>query len=770
MTDIALDSRSAGWANLRYAKPLFVVTILTGSFLLFLMQPMIARMALPRLGGAPAVWNSAMLVYQALLLAGYAYAHRLAMRPARTQSWVHIALLVFAMLWLPAGLMAIQPPQGEAVFWWVLWLLVASIGPLFFAVSAQAPLMQHWYAAVAPGEDPYPLYAASNFGSFAGLLAYPLIVEPYLAVSAQQLLWSGLYAALALLVGACALTLRAAAPAAAPDADRTDRTDRAPATPRPDLARCLKWIVLAFVPSGLMLSTTTHLTTDLIAMPLLWVIPLGLYLLSFTIAFASRRMLADALTWATPFALPTCAAFAFMVTNSGSLLPVASNLVMMFVIAIALHTQMYRTRPDPQHLTLFYLMMSVGGVLGGLFCALVAPLLFDWTYEHPILVVLAALLIPQQRLPLPVPGFAAGLARGRGAMIRFAIAAALFAGSVYIYDTVRYPSDDGGYALLAALIIAALLCMGQRLAFALAVLSVMLANGGWMNMEISRDGMRTRSYFGVYTVSDYPAEGLRRLAHGTTMHGMQYFDAARALSPTSYYGPESGAGLTLRRAGDLFGGNAVIGVVGLGTGTLGCYRQPGQSWHFFEIDPAMVRIARDSQLFTYLNNCVPDADIHIGDARLSLAQVPRGQFDVLLIDAFSSDAIPMHLLTREAFGVYRRALGPDGILVVHISNRYVNLLPVLASEARRGGWAAALRSNYPGRANGETISQWVAFAADPRQLARLTGPLGQPIGGPGSKPAPAALWDPLPDDRDFAGWSDDYGSVVPLLKFREDNR
>ena len=489
MNEMALKETATGWTAARYTGPLFVLTILTGSFLLFLVQPMVARMALPRLGGAPAVWNSSMLVYQALLLAGYAYAHWLASRPARTQLLLHIAVLVFAMLWLPVGLMAIQPPQGEAVFWWVLWLLLASIGPLFFAVSAQAPLMQYWYAAAAPGKDPYPLYAASNFGSFAGLLAYPLVVEPFLALSQQQVLWSLLYGVLALLVLGCAVVLRGASPETAQETPES----RAPATPRPALSHCLKWIVLAFVPSGLMLSTTTHLTTDLIAMPLLWVIPLGLYLLSFTIAFAGVRGPANIVTMWAPVILLGCAIFAFMISGGGSLLPVWANLVMMFVVAIALHTQMYRTRPDAEHLTLFYLMMSVGGVLGGIFCALVAPLLFDWTYEHPILVALAALLIPQIRVPSPA--FVTGIARGRGSFVRLLIAAAAFGASVLMLKTMEYPVDTIGYMILGAIFVAGVLCMGQRIAFAIVVVAMMLANGGWANIAVSESGARHAQLF-----------------------------------------------------------------------------------------------------------------------------------------------------------------------------------------------------------------------------------------------------------------------------------
>ncbi len=747
----------------RYAKPLFVATILTGSFLLFLVQPMIARMALPRLGGAPNVWNSAMLVYQALLLGGYAYAHRISALRPKTQTGVHVLLLLFAAFWLPVGLMMIQPPQGEAVFLWILWLLMASIGPLFFAISAQAPLMQRWYAFVESDKEPYALYAASNFGSFTGLLAYPLLVEPYMPIAMQQVLWSTLYVCLMLLVAACALVTMRHGDASK---QRAPHDAAAASGPRPVLRQCLYWIILAFVPSGLMLSTTTHLTTDLIAMPLLWVIPLGLYLLSFTVAFATKRILADIVTWAAPFIILAGGGGAFMVSGGSSMVAAGVSLVLMFIVAIALHTQMYRTRPSPDHLTLFYLMMSVGGVLGGIFCALVAPLIFDWIYEHPILVVLSALLVPQKALLYP--SAFTDMDSGARRRVYYILAAIALAISLLIFKTWGSPYDAPGYFALTAIFCLGLLCMGRAAAFALCVAAVMLGYGGWLNIYRSLDDTRTRSYFGVYTVANYPEENVRRLSHGTTLHGMQFTDAAREKAPTTYYGPQSGVGLALAAAPQLFGDSAKIGIVGLGTGTLGCYRTAGQAWHFFEIDPAMVDIAKDPTKFTYLSKCTPDAPIHIGDARLTLAEREPASFDLLVIDAFSSDAIPMHLLTHEAFDVYETAMTKDGLLVIHISNRYVNLRPVLAVEAHRRGWALAERLNnidVESNTTGESSSSWVAFARDENRLTELTGT----VASADAANANAAMWLPVKQREGFTGWTDDYGSVLPLLKFLEEN-
>ena len=385
MTGDTAETPAPARISERHARSLFVATIVTGSFLLFLTQPMVARMALPRLGGAPSVWNSAMLVYQALLLAGYGYAHWLARLRPRRQVGIHIILLGLAALWLPIGLTSALPPTtGEPEFW-VPWFLISSIGPVFFIVSAQAPLMQRWYALESSRGDPYPLYAASNLGSFAGLISYPLIVEPLLGLRQQSWLWTGIYALLVLLVAACALTVPGKAVESVPE------ETEAPPTAR----RILHWIALAAVPSGLMLSTTTHLTTDIVAIPLLWVLPLGLYLLSFVIAFAERRKLADTITMLAPLVILICGGPVFARGASNPLFAVTLGLVLLLAIAVALHSQLFRLRPAVGHLTKFYLAMSFGGMLGGLFCAIVAPLVFSWAYEHPLLILAAALLVPQ---------------------------------------------------------------------------------------------------------------------------------------------------------------------------------------------------------------------------------------------------------------------------------------------------------------------------------------------------------------------------------------
>jgi len=731
----------------RFARPLFILTIVTGSFLLFLTQPMIARMALPRVGGAPSVWNSAMLVYQLLLLAGYAYAHWVARLKPRKQAGLHIILLGVAALWLPIGLTSAMPPSDSEPALWVPWFLFSSIGPVFFIVSAQAPLMQRWYALETSRGDPYPLYAASNLGSFAGLLSYPLLVEPLMSLQQQSWLWTALYAVLVLLVIACALTVPANAVEVVPE-----HTE-----PAPTMKRTLHWIALAAIPSGLMLSTTTHLTTDIVALPMIWVLPLGLYLLSFVIAFATRRKPADFITMLAPIIILVAGGLVFGRGASNPLYPATLGLLLLFAIAVALHGEMFRLRPAASHLTRFYLAMSVGGMLGGLFCAIIAPLIFDWAYEYPLLILAAAVLVPQMPL-VPWP-------KGTEWMMRLALPAmaVLLAASVYLIRTGGVdPSSflaDSRVILIGSILISlgALACLGRHVAFAVCLLALMVSydNRGVLKTTFV-DGGRTRSYFGIYEVFTRPDGSARVLTHGTTVHGIQNLNPSLEREPTSYYARRSGVGIAFTNADSLFGAHPRLGVVGLGSGTLSCYAFPNQAWTFFEIDPAMVEVARNQ--FTFLRRCAPQARIVLGDARLSLAQQPQGSIDILAVDAFSSDAVPMHLLTHEALQVYGRAVQRNGIVLFHISNRYLDLRPVIAELAQSSGWHAAMLEYVPTeeeQANNATISVWIALSRNPETLQRLMQLSGQD----------ATAWRSVDPRPGFSGWTDDHASILPILNF-----
>jgi spermidine synthase len=723
-------------------RALFTLTIFVGSFLLFLVQPLIARLALPRLGGAPAVWNTAMLFYQATLLLGYLYAHALTRLPLRRQALIHLVLLGAAAFMLPIGLADFAPPATSNPAFWLLGLMAASIGPLFFAVAAQAPLMQAWFAA-GDDRDPYFLYAASNAGSLLALLAYPFVVEPLTTLGVQAWGWSAGYVLLILLVAACAW--------------RTSRGTVAAVTlPRVPIAwrQRLRWVLLAFVPSGLLLSTTTHLTTDVMAMPLLWVIPLALYLLSFIIAFSTwGELLSEQAAKVAPLLLLVLGSWMFMSIGSLALLLAGAGLILLFYVALVLHAELARLRPPAGNLTEFYLWISVGGMLGGLFCGLLAPLIFDWSYEHPILLVLAAALLPAK----PILKYVGRLWQRRPTrwLLRYVLPVLSILVSLWVAERLSFGPDARFAAWIAVLgmAIAAVFAIGHRKAFAVHVAALMLALGGWAAIDISTiPHARERSFFGIYELNGSQSRRVRQLLHGTTLHGVQSTVPAYKSEPMTYYARESGVGRALALAKP----DASVGLVGLGTGTLACYATPGQRWTAFEIDPVIVDIALDARLFSYVSRCKPDLEIDVGDARLRLAGYPAA-FDLLAVDAFSSDAIPLHLMTAEAFETYARALKPGGLLLVHISNRHLDLEPVVAAIARRQGWSGAVRDYAPPKEQPSGImltrSQWIMLSKDGAAVRRVLDTSQQDD------------WRPLRLRPGFAAWTDDYASALPLLKY-----
>lgn len=726
------DGAKDGVTAPRRVSWLFVLTILVGSFLLFLVQPMIARMALPRLGGAPAVWNSAMLVYQALLLGGYSYAHWLRRFDVRRQAAIQIGILMGASLWLPIGLMAMQLPAGAEPALWVPWLLTASIGPLFLAVSAQAPLVQRWFSAASGGQDPYALYAASNMGSFAGLLAYPLLVEPMMPISGQRWLWSGCYLMLLALVMMCALRLPQGG------AEQHGRANH----PAPPIRRVASWIAYAFVPSGLMLATSTFLTTDIVAVPMLWVLPLGLYLLSFSVAFATRGGAARMIARVAPLTVLLLGGVICGGASDNALLNALIALLLLFVAATGLHARLHALRPPAEQLTGFYLAMAVGGALGGVFAGLLAPILFDWTYEYPLLILVAGMMVPQQAM-------IALAQRHRRWLLPGVLAGVAWVVVLGLYDEM-VPHGTTALLCFLALAVMGVVSLGRRMAYLSVLAGALLLFGGWRAVSITLDGhMRQRSYFGVYTVRD--GADYRDLTNGTTLHGRQLTgSSARERVPTTYYSPQSGVGQAMLAAGGLYGPNARIGVVGLGTGTLACYARPGQQWRFFEIDPMDVRLARDSGQFTFLSRCLQGVPIEIGDARLNLSRAPSRSFDLLALDAFSSDSVPVHLMTKEAFTTYRRVLAPNGLLMVHISNRYLALAPVVAATARADHWYAARLLHTPAPDEEEAVvSDWIALSPNADTLSRL-------MGGDSN-------WVPLVGEGSRRQWTDDYASILPEL-------
>lgn len=726
------------------ARAVFFATIITGSFLLFLVQPMVARLALPLVGGAPSVWNSAMLTYQTLLLGGYGYAMWLSNKPLKRQAMIHIALLLLAVLTLPITLREWVPARQGLEVLSIPLLLLVSIGPVFGLVSAQAPLMQRWYVADPEAGEPWWLYSISNFGSFAGLLAYPLLVEPLASTRAQVWAWSIGFCVLIALVCLAAWTRRDAA-AASPAHAATTVQDQAPVA-RGQIAL---WLVLSAVPSGLMLSTTTHLTTDIVAMPLLWVIPLALYLLSFIVAFANRQTSAKLIVFATPVLMLVSARVMMSSKQQSSIFLLLLTLILLFAICTALHSRLYSLRPHFSALTKFYFVMSLGGALGGAFTALVAPLVFSWTWEHPLLLLAAALLVP---LPVMVDWPARfGLTPGKAGVQACILAAIGLLLCVWLFSVAfagTKPAVEA--ALIAIIMLIGVGCLAWRALFVVLLCGLVLAQGGVETIASLAHSDARRSYFGIYRIQDDPDTRSRAMMHGTTVHGVQSLDPDQRRTPLSYYGANSGAGLVLAKAGAMFGQNARIGVVGLGGGTLACYSRPGQVWTFFEIDPVVWDYSRDGT-FTFLRDCTPDAKVIIGDARLELEKLPKAGFDVLAVDAFSSDSIPLHLLTDEAIGIYTGALADKGVLLIHISNRFMRLEPAIAALAKKRGLSALQLVDRPAKGSLTRASQWVVLARDPGTLDKLRGD---------------ERWHPLMQSQG-PPWTDDHASILPYILWKQ---
>ncbi len=728
---------------------LFSATILGGSALLFWLEPMFARLVLPTLGGAPAVWNSALLFYQAALFAGYLWAHMLHRWPLRAQVGAQLMLIALAALTLPVAIASV-PASWKALdpVVWLPGLFAASIGLIFIAVAAQASLLQSWYAR--GGRAPWFLYAASNAGSLGALLFYPLLIEPAVSLSRQAKVWSWAVLPLALFTAVCGLSA-VRRRAAVGGGERESAA--APAQPIGAALR-LRWAALAAGPSGLLIAITSWLTVDVISAPLFWVVPLAIYLLTFILAFSRSKAFSPDLI--APLLIVAISLITFVRAGAASTMFAIGGLLLLFYVALGIHRRLAADAPEPTRATEYYVWIAGGGMAGGLFAALVAPLLFDWTYEQPILLVACAVLLDPPPLSRSIDAFWHG---ARALPWRYglpALGTLLYVTAPRVIDDANLgPAQLGGIVLLAA---AALLAVGRKFSFAVHLMLLMAATGGISAVESSLAGnQRARSFFGVYRIYNDPKQGVRLFTNGTTLHGAQSMLRRFALRPTTYYNPMSGIGRMMTAVPTLFGTAARIGVVGLGAGTTACWKRPGQDWTFFEIDPAVVAIARDPSHFTYIAGCAPDMRIIIGDARLKLAAGPPARFDVLAVDAFSSDSIPVHLLTREAFQTYGRALAPDGYLMIHISNRFFGLEPVVAAAARDAGWVAVITERRPVMQHFgtlDTTSIWTLLARSPARLEAAV------------RTMPPGEWRPARARSGFRLWTDDYASVLTVLDLR----
>jgi hypothetical protein len=766
---------------------LYALTLFAGATLLFVMQPMVGKMILPLLGGTPAVWSTCLVFFQAALLGGYAYAHASTarLRPSR-QALLHLIVLAVPLAVLPLAVNPRLLRGGEAhPVLDVLTLLSVSVGLPFLVVSATAPLLQQWFTRTGhpAARDPYFLYAASNLGSMLALLGYPTLVEPRLPLQGpgwltQTTLWSTGYGVLALLTALCALTLWWKPAGAAPPPQGPDDAADAPTEPGPGWPRRLHWIALAFVPSSLLLGATTYITTDLAAVPLLWVLPLAIYLLTFILAFGRwPRVLHRVVVAIT---LPLVLLVIFLMVSA---LPeriwitVLWHFGLLFVIALAGHGALALDRPAPRHLTEFYLLISVGGVLGGLFNALLAPLIFSSLIEYPLVMVLACVLLRAGR-------GGAGLGLGPGAL-RAAVSVLLVAAlALVLYSESATQRED--FSFLARVLewssarvgdwldpierpLNKLLIYGPPLGLAwllrrrplhlgLALAAVLLV-AGFVDARNSDQIRQSRSFFGVLRISrDRDEKGYTELRHGTTLHGRQSLEPARRAEPLSYYQRKGPIGQLFVEL-DRRPGAVRMAVIGLGTGTLAAYARPADRVTFYEIDRLVRDVAFDPRYFTYAVDARDrgaSLRMELGDARIRLDAArrdrPEERYDVILVDAFTSDAIPVHLLTREALRLYFDMLGPRGIIALHISNRYLRLEPVVANLAEDGRYARLLQHGDTGDVRGGVEASWVLLARRPEDFGEMAADSRWTV----------ATLDPEPR---VGTWTDDFHNLLSVFKW-----
>jgi hypothetical protein len=722
----------------------FAAAIFLSAALLFAVQPMFTKMVLPKLGGTPAVWSVAMVFFQAVLLAGYAYAHALTKYlPGKRSIVVHLVVMGAATLFLPLAIAAWwgRPPADATAAFWLLGLFGVSIGLPFFALSANGPLLQAWFARTShpSASNPYFLYAASNIGSFLALLSYPFVLEPLSTLGQQTRGWAIVFIVLIVLIGWCGwLMLRA------PRADQSEL--QASAEPPPTWGTTARWVVLAAVPSALLVSVTAHISTDIAAAPFMWVIPLALYLATFVIVFSNRPILPH--NWMIaiePLFIVAIAGIIVLDIRQYVLGLLTLNVAAFFVITMVCHGELSRSRPPAQHLTAFYMWMSAGGVIGGIFAGLIAPNVFSWVLEYPLLVVAAILLRPGLELPT-----------NWRTQLLWAGAIAVVAIVAFPGLTERYVTDEKTfYYVIGGLLVVAGLVSREPLPFAAVIAVVFIIGTAYQPYSEARQTMR--SFFGVHKITETADGAFRVFMHGTTIHGAERLrdDNGEPITGPppmiTYYHPNSPMGVTVKAVRARVGGPIKVAVVGLGTGTFACFAERGDSFKFYEIDASVEKLARDSARFRYLEQCGPDIPVVLGDARLTLAESPD-KYDLILLDAFSSDAIPVHLMTREAMATYVSKLAPGGIVMMHISNRHMELASVVAGIAHANGLVS--RHNNRVAREGEDDARYV-FTSNVVVSAREEKDFGQLLQDDD--------WSELTIDADQRIWTDDYSNIIGAI-------
>jgi hypothetical protein len=721
-------------------------TIFLSAALLFSIQPLLGKILLPLLGGAPAVWNTVMVFFQAMLLAGYAYSHFSVQKLGlRVQPYLQVVLIMVAALLLP-----FSTPDHDAFSsklppsLWVLVALFKTIALPVFVLASTAPLLQKWFSQSnhPSAKDPYFLYSASNLGSFGSLFAYPLLMEPLLRIQEQRDWWSRFFWIYCVFMAGCAFFTR--------NFKETEPRESRGNRPLDGAAIStytkLKWIGLSFVPSSLMLGVTNYITTDVASIPLLWVIPLALYLFTFVIAFGKPgKSIQEASARSVPI-LALALVFPMLVQATEPVIVlVLLHLFFFFFATLRCHLRLANSRPDSTHLTSFYLFLSLGGVLGGIFNALLAPFLFDSILEYPFMILVATII------GFPERGDQKSKTAIRPIYGSALVISIMTVGSIVISLAARSGIILGNI-LAGIFLLGTYFLIRTPIRYSVAIGTLLICTSLFRHAT-SNVIERDRNFFGVLRVVDDSAKPLRRLFHGTTIHGVQFRIPERRCEPLSYYHTEG----PVADIAELFEKTDLprnVGLIGLGAGAMISYSKPGQNWTLYEIDPAVVRIAEDTNYFTYLKQCAKAPyEIKLGDARLGLDLAPNNHFGVIYLDAFSSDVIPIHLLTVEAVRLYQRKLAPGGILGFHLSSRHFELEPLVANLAQSVGLLCfeSTRGELTnkGLEEGGLQSNWVVLV--PESLL--------------SSVAAANAWKRVLPDPKAPLWKDDFSNLIGVLRF-----
>jgi hypothetical protein len=722
--------------------------------LLFWVEPMFAKMILPLLGGSPSVWNTCIVFYQALLLLGYIYAHATTKwLGLRWQVALHVLLLVLVSVTLPVHVArGWAPPLSSNPVLWLLLLLLISVGLPFFTLSATAPLLQKWFVfTVHPSaKDPYFLYSVSNLGSLIGLLGYPLLIEAYLPIPLQAKTWSVSYIFLAGMILACAIIALKSSRIGMKHLN----SGTMDASPGLKVEQRIRWVLLAFVPSSLLLGVTNYITIDIAQVPLLWIIPLAIYLITFILVFAPKPVIPHRfMVRVQPFLLvPLSILFYWGFTKIVAWPFIPFHLLVFFVTAMVCHGEIAYSRPSTFHLTEYYLWISVGGVLGGVFNTLVAPQVFNSLAEYPLMIAIACLLRPSldsDQRP-HIRWFDLGLPLA--SLVLFGLSKIGTRYYVQSRDTLGIP-ELIVFILISCLVGA--ICFSFRyrpIRFGFGMGAILLVGLLWSG-EQGQILYKERNFFGIHKVVYDPEGGYHLLFHGTTLHGAQSLNPVRIHEPLTYFYPTG-------PLGQVFGvfpknpDHAQVAIIGLGTGSTAGYAKPGQHWTFYEIDPAVERIAKESRYFTFLKDCPAKVSVDLGDARLSLANAKDHSYDLIVLDAFSSDAIPIHLLTRESLKLYLAKLSESGVMVFHISNRYLDLKPILGNLANDMNLVCFVQDDMElseaEKKAKKAPSTWAVMARQSPDLNRL---------------AADRRWKSLSSTSGARLWTDDFSNIVSVFKW-----